>query len=310
MFPSAHVQVEVDLPRIRANAQEIAERTKVDVIAVVKADAYGLGAKPVAETLADIVSGFCVFSLDEAVQTSLWEVGRRPILSLGPSDTSAVELFVQAHVRPSVWLPEQAKAFAKASPALCLDTGMQRFSCPRENLETVLAAADFTEAFTHAIRIEQVEMLCDAFEGKGMKLHAAGTAMLDEPRAWLNAVRPGIALYRGATRVHTYLLEVRSANGPAGYTGFEVERFGVVPCGYSNGLRPGLCQVNGADRRVLEVGMQSAFVEIAAEDNVGDEVVLLGDTLTEANQARAWKCSEQQVLVNLAATGARIYRNR
>ena len=63
---SAHVQVNIDLGRIRENVASIARRCGVDVIAVVKSDAYGLGAVPVAETIADLVSGFCVFSLKEA----------------------------------------------------------------------------------------------------------------------------------------------------------------------------------------------------------------------------------------------------
>jgi alanine racemase len=313
MFPSVHVHVDVDLARIRANALAIAARTKVDLIAVVKADAYGLGAARVAETIEDTVAGFCVFSLTEAVQASLWEIAHKPILSLGPADprgdAHSADAFVQAHVRPSVWTAEQARVLAAASPVLCLDTGMQRFSCPPAQVDELLATADFSEAFTHAINVAQARMLADRFADCGMKLHAAGSALLDEPSAWLDAVRPGIALYRGAARVHTRLVEVRQAKGSAGYTGFRVDRFGVILCGYANGLRPGLCLVNGAQQRVLEVGMQSAFVEIGLGDKSGDEVVLLGDALSEAGQAEAWKTSEQQVLVSLAGAGIRAYRS-
>jgi alanine racemase len=45
--------------------------------------------------------------------------------------------------------------------------------------------------------------------------------------------------------------------------------------------------------------MQSAFVEIGSSDGVGDEVVLLGDGLSEAEIAKGWKTSEHEALVNL-----------
>jgi alanine racemase len=143
--------------------------------------------------------------------------------------------------------------------------------------------------------------------GRGLRLHAAGSSLLDDPAARLDAVRPGLALYRGAVRVSTRLVEVRDSAGPAGYTGFAVPRHGVVLCGYFNGLRPGPCLVDGRPSRVLEVGMQSAFVECAAEDRVGGEVVLLGEGLGEDEVASAWGSAAHVPLVQLAAAGERQY---
>ncbi|MDB5289494.1 MAG: hypothetical protein JWL69_735, partial [Phycisphaerales bacterium] len=63
MPASAHVSVRIDLARVRRNAEEIAKQTAVPVIAVVKADAYGLGAARVAATIGDLVEAFYVFDL-------------------------------------------------------------------------------------------------------------------------------------------------------------------------------------------------------------------------------------------------------
>jgi alanine racemase len=52
--------------------------------------------------------------------------------------------------------------------------------------------------------------------------------------------------------------------------------------------------------------MQSAFVEIGPGDNLGDEVVLLGDSLRELDVAQAWGASEQQVLLVMANLGSRV----
>src|SRR5262245_61553502 len=55
--------VQIDLSRVRDAAQAIAHRTEVPVIAVIKADAYGLGAREVANALREVngVAGFYCF---------------------------------------------------------------------------------------------------------------------------------------------------------------------------------------------------------------------------------------------------------
>jgi alanine racemase len=144
------------------------------------------------------------------------------------------------------------------------------------------------------------------------KLHAAGTALLEEPDAWLDAVRPGLALYHDAVRVAAPLVEARDAAGPAGYGGFfpSTGRLGVIIGGYSDGMRAGAtCLVNGQRRLIPEVGMQSAFVELGAGDTVGDEVVLLGDGITVQDVATAWGTSPHEMLYRLSRIGDRVYRS-
>jgi alanine racemase len=304
----APVTVSIDLAKIRAQARQIREKTGVDLLAVVKADAYGLGAKEVAEAIGDVVDGFCVFSLREAEDIRLWETAKKPILALGPPTGNDADRYLAAHVRPAVSTIESAKTFRAARPILNVDTGMQRFACPIQFVDEALAAGQCEEAFTHAIRVEQVNLLRQACGNRGLSLHASGSALLAEPTAWLDAVRPGIAIYRGCARISTPLIETKESGRPAGYSGFVTPRFGVIHCGYSRGLRRGPCAVNGATRNILEVGMQTAFVEIGANDHVGDELVLLGDAITEKAVATAWGTSEQEVLVNLARSGRRVYR--
>ena len=304
---SEHVQVKIDLGRVRENVAAIARRTGVDIIAVVKSDAYGVGARRVAEAIGDLVLGFCVFSVEEARAGSLWEVAKKPSMSLGPAIGVGVAELAAAPVRPAVWTAEEARRLQEARPVLCVDTGMRRFACPPREIDAVIAAGGIEEAFTHATRIEHVRLLVSLVGGRGLRLHAAASALLNEPEAYLNAVRPGMALYRGAVRVSTRLVELHDGGVPAGYGAFVADRFGVILCGYSHGLRRGPCLVNGARRSILEVGMQSAFVEVGPNDRSGDEVVLLGDGLAEAEIARAWGGSEQQALVALTGAGMRAF---
>lgn len=305
---SEHVQVKIDLGRVRENVARIGQQTGVDVIAVVKSDAYGLGARRVAETIGDLVCGFCVFDVGEARAASLWELAQKPSMSLGPAIGIGARELAEAHVRPAVWTAEEARRLRDAGPLLCVDTGMRRFACPPAQIDAVIATGGIDEAFTHATRIEHVRLLVSLVGGRGLRLHAAASALLNEPEAYLNAVRPGMAIYRGAARVSTRLAELHDGGAPAGYRGFAADRFGVILCGYSHGLRTGPCLVNGARRSILEVGMQSTFVEVGPNDRKGDEVVLLGEALGEADVAGAWGCSEQQALLALAGAGMRTYR--
>ncbi len=299
--------MDIVLSTIRDNARRIAEAVGVPVMAVVKADAYGFDAAEVAATIADVVDGFCVFSVSEAAAAKLWDVAKKPILAIGPPDQFDAGFFISQHVRPAVTTAAQAEAYRSALPVLCVDTGMQRFACPPEMCERVIDAGQITEAFTHAIRAQQAARLVELLGGRGIKLHAAASGLMNDPSCRLDAVRPGLALYANAARIATPLVEARDSRGPIGYTGFSASRHGAILCGYSNGLRPGPCIVNGVRRRIPEVGMQSSFVELGPADKVGDEVILLGDGLTELDLAAAWGVSPQNVLIQLTGAGPRSF---
>lgn len=308
---SQHVRVEVDLGRVRRNAADVAARVGVPVWATIKADAYGLGAARVARALSEVdgVAGFCVFALDEATSIDLWNITGKPAITLGPPATLDPKPWLDAHVRPAVSTPEQAARLAGARPILCVDTGMQRFACPPGRVVEAIERGGIDEAFTHATRLAHVERLLELVGGGGLTLHAAATALLGEPAAYLDGVRPGLALYRGAVRVSTRLVEARASNGPIGYTGWRSDsgHHGVILAGYSHFLRPGPAMVNGRRQRITEVGMQSAYVTLDAEDRVGDEVVLLGDELAEADVALAWDGTPHGALLTLAEMGIKSY---
>jgi alanine racemase len=311
-MPRNSVSVSIDLTRIRKNAELILQRTQVPIIAVVKADAYGLGAIEVAQSIGDLVDCFYVFDSAEAVEARLWDIAHRRTISLH-SDWNDPQELLARHIQPVVWSVDRAIALREAMPVLSIDTGQQRFSCPANQAVAVRDAGNCVEVMTHAVTLPQVDRFLEAiadWDQSKLFLHAAGSALLDQPRARLNAVRPGLALYRGAVRASAHLVEARDSTGPAGYTGFQVRRFGVILAGYSNGLRPGPCRVNGQLRRVIEVGMQSAFVELDATDHRGDEVVLLGDEpgIDLPDIAKSWGASQQEVLVRLTKVGDRKYR--
>jgi alanine racemase len=219
-------RVEISLSAIEANvgvACRLAATARL--MAVVKADAYGHGAVPVAETVLRAGATWLGVATPEE-GALLREAGiRSPILVLGPTPPDQAELSVIHGLDQCVTDPTQVEALDRAAEArggivaahLKVDTGMGRVGvAPREvrrlaerigalrgvrlvGLMTHFAEAEAEEpAFTR----EQLTRFLEA-EGAlreaGIRvplLHAANSAaLLYHPAARLNLVRPGILLY-------------------------------------------------------------------------------------------------------------------
>ncbi len=307
MAPSPAITVKIDLSRVRQNARQLRDRCGVPILATIKADAYGLGAIEISEAIADLVEGFCVFRLREAIGARLHERTGRRVLTFGPPESLEADDHLRHGVCPAVSNVVQATALRDCNPVLCLDTGMQRFACRPADAAEVIHAGHIHEAFTHATNERQLAIFLQTLGGLGLRLHAAGSSMLETPEARLDAVRPGFALYRSAVRVSTPLVEARDTNGPLGYTALHAIRHGVILGGYACGLAPGPCLVNGRPARLIECGMQSSYVELDPRDRAGDEVVLLGDELDEKAIAATWQVTPHQALLRLAGSGIRTY---
>ena len=125
--------VKIDLDAIEANIDAIRSRVGVEVMAVIKADAYGHGAVQVARLLQDKCSFFGVSSILEAME--LRRAGLyNPILILGHTPVRAFPALVQAEIRPTIFHYEDAVALSKAAQLLdksaafhfAVDTGMSR----------------------------------------------------------------------------------------------------------------------------------------------------------------------------------------
>lgn len=86
--------------------------------AVVKADAYGLGAVKVAQHLEQAADGFCVATPQEGIE--LREAGiSKPIICLGYTPEAMLEVFLQMGIQPTVYDID----FAKAYDRLCASSG-------------------------------------------------------------------------------------------------------------------------------------------------------------------------------------------
>ena len=125
--------VEIDLDAIAANFDAIRAKAGVQVMAIVKADAYGHGAVHIARLLDDKCSFFGVSSIAEALE--LRQAGlTKPLLILGYTPVEAFRLVIGQDIRPAIFRLEDAHALSKLAQKqgvtipfhFAVDTGMSR----------------------------------------------------------------------------------------------------------------------------------------------------------------------------------------
>lgn len=227
MTPSAWrpTRVEVDLDAIRHNITTLGRIAGTDVCAVVKADAYGHGAIPVARAaLAAGVSHLAVATVDEGL--ALRDAGiDAPVLLFSEPPISAVETMLAAELTPTVYREPFLAVLDAAGHArgqaiaihLKVDTGMGRVGIPpgqwsrRLHQAAAATGVEVVGLWTHLARADEPDVPTTdeqlaafaraqdlaAKQGLSPRLHhVANTAgALLHPEARLDLVRPGIGIY-------------------------------------------------------------------------------------------------------------------
>ena len=119
---------EIDRSALRHNAKVVRDRIgSAEMMAVVKANAYGHGLRGVAETLVDDAQLFGVANTEEAL--ALREVVEHPIVIFGPAIPEERSIIVERGFIPTISTLEEAHAFDRFGPAAInfkIDTGMGR----------------------------------------------------------------------------------------------------------------------------------------------------------------------------------------
>ena len=225
----ARATLTCDLARLVGNYRRLARRAAsegADPIAVVKADAYGHGMRPVARAL--YLAGarrFAVAELAEGVRLRP-VVGDSEILVLGPIPPEGARLAARAGLTATVYSIECAKALSQAlgdarlAVHIKLNSGMNRYGFPLEGealdktvravltaaampalrptgIYTHLAAADEDASLTDA-QLLRLEGALSALAARGLRLPhhtAASAAMLSRGALGGGAVRLGLSLY-------------------------------------------------------------------------------------------------------------------
>ena len=227
MLPGIVTWAEIDLDAIAHNVSAYKRHVgpNVEVMAVVKANAYGHGALPVARAALQAgATRLAVHRLIEGVELRQGGIDA-PILVMGYTPSSGAEMVVSWRLTPSLMTIEFAQALsARASDLdvtvpvhVKVDTGMSRYGLMPaeatsfllavqklpglhlEGLFTHFATADWAD-LTHAQgQLGVFTEVIQAARSAGVRfpvIHAANSAAtMHLPEAHFNAVRPGIGLY-------------------------------------------------------------------------------------------------------------------
>ncbi|MBO5129488.1 MAG: alanine racemase [Oscillospiraceae bacterium] len=216
--------VKIDLDAIDANIDAIRERVGVDVMAVIKADAYGHGAIQVARLLQDKCSFFGVSSILEAME--LRRAGLyNPILILGHTPVRAFPTLIEAEIRPTIFHYEDALALSEAAQRLdktavfhlAVDTGMSRIGfqatevdadiCARiaklpglqaEGIFSHFATADCADLTKSRAQAELFDRFYEMLKARGVEIpirHMDNSAGLMNFENHYEMVRAGIVTY-------------------------------------------------------------------------------------------------------------------
>ena len=149
-LPDARTWVEIDLEALRHNchaAQACFPDPAPGVLAVVKADGYGLGMIPVARAMQDLVRAFAVANVSEA--RVLQEAGvTLPIYILGPALPSEWEAVAAGGYCPAVSSLEEVSGYARTAARqghplpvhVVIDTGMGRIGALPGEAAALLSA--------------------------------------------------------------------------------------------------------------------------------------------------------------------------
>ena len=222
----------VDLAALKSNYTRIVERLARDepgktpgVIAVVKANAYGHGAREVARALEDAGADLLACA-DIEEGGALRAAGvRADILVFGALSVSDLDGLFDCRLTPTISTPGAARAVQAAAARynervryhLKIDTGMNRlgfrFDNLRRTLPELLASAnlELDAVYTHfataddpesrlfddqRVRFEQAVAQVAALGGRPRYRHASNSAaLLRDSRVWFDRVRPGLLLY-------------------------------------------------------------------------------------------------------------------
>ncbi|HEX7252525.1 MAG TPA: alanine racemase [Thermoanaerobaculia bacterium] len=224
-FRSRPTRAVIDLSALVRNYRRLRERAgRIAVFPVVKSDAYGHGAVPVARRLEEEgADRFAVASAEEGVALRRGGV-RGQILILGYSDPRDAAVWRNYGLIPSLYDIAQARAIAAAVGSsvrqpvhLKLDTGMGRLGASPGEIADFVAllrrspGLELTGTFTQLARaqepsspatdrqIETMRGCLAALSAGGLDpglVHVANSAaVLLHPSSLFQAFRPGLALY-------------------------------------------------------------------------------------------------------------------
>jgi len=338
----------IDLDAIAANwrALDALSATTVETAATIKADAYGLGAAPVARLLAKTgVRTFCVAAAEEGavLRETLGDAVR--IFIFSGHMAGDTDMIGDLGLIPLLNSIEQMTRHVEALPmhpfGMQLDSGMNRLGMEPEEWAAVrhlvlkqkpqlimshLACADDPDHPMNAQQLGQFrEMTADT--GAPLSLAATGGVLLG-PDYHFDMTRPGIGIYGGLPFENAYpvaqlsipIIQTRTLEPgePVGYGNAwiaeEPSRIATISAGYADGILRAISNnaVLFADDTpcplIGRVSMDLITVDISHLPHIPKTLDLLCHNQTVDDLAASAGTIGYEILTSLGARYARRYK--
>lgn len=223
--------MEIDLDAIAANVSALRAAANAELIAVVKAEAYGHGAVPVSRTVLEAGAAMlAVGTVEEGIVLRRAGISAEILVLLGAVTPAEARDAVESRLTPTVWevghavlLAETARAARRSlNVHFKVDTGLTRLGSPAaealDRLTKIRALNGITVdgLFTHYARgddpdpsfaLAQLALFEEFVRAAGSQprwIHAAASAGVAALGAqpMCNAIRPGLAVYGLSPAAH------------------------------------------------------------------------------------------------------------
>ena len=335
----------IDLDAIAANWRALDAMTACETGAVVKADAYGLGADRVARRLAREGARRFFVALAEEGATLRAALGPGPEICVFSGHMAGdTDMIADMALTPMINSLDQLLRHVEALPGhpygIQLDTGMNRLGMePAEwaalrdiatgpGLTMVMSHLACADEPDHAMNAHQLRVFREMTEGLSVprSLSATGGILLG-PDYHFDLTRPGIGLYGGqphaearqVARIEVPVIQLRDvAPGESvGYANAWVARnparIATIAAGYADGLMRALgprAHVWAGDTRCKIVGrisMDLIAVDVTACAEVPASVEIMGPRQTADQLAEMAGTIGYEILTSLGARYQRRY---
>lgn len=327
------VYIEIDLDKIVQNACAIKNKINGELIAVVKANAYGCGINNTVLALSEITNNFAVANAYESSQI-LRLIPNANILVLSSEHYNfydRVATYTVCNEDDLDFVYGKAKKIA-----IKLNTGMNRFGCNPSDLNYLVCKAnklgfEISDIYTHFCSLDKANEQFDIFNRAVLpyknltKLHCCASNCLDLSKKFhLDKVRCGLAIYgfgnnlvNPAVEVYTEIVKINCVKkgesiGYGKYVAPKNMKIAVLSAGYADGIslsKKLRFSINGKHCKVVNRPcMDTTMVEVTQVNcKVGDRAYLLGETISIEDAERYNSSFAHQILTSFHTRAIRKY---
>ncbi len=284
--------IEIDLKKIEENTIELTNKIgKEKIIAVLKADAYGLGYKEVFKKLISLgIKYYAVGTLEEAFE--LYDINNSVrILILCPLENLDYEKIKNTNIEITVTNEESLKYIVKHNIKnkihIKFDTGMNRLGFKKENIYLIdkyIDKLNIKGIFTHLSSVttnekytlKQIDIFNEYTKKYNLKKHILNSDGVSkyykDKNKVLDYVRVGIYLFKNSISFYTKVCHVYEINK---------KYYAVLNVGYLDGYAKKFSNnakvyIKNKYYNVIDVDMNYTVVLVNENIKIGDKVELFG----------------------------------